>query len=148
PRLPAFPTRRSSDLDLAQARDPARLFGRAGPLVLEVGFGDGTFLAHLAEAYPAWNLLGAEISLASVSRAFRRLRRLGHRPVRLFRGQAEFLLRNIVPPEGLHRLYVNFPDPWPKKRHHERRLLQASFFRLAAARLEPNGAIHFTSDHA
>lgn len=116
--------------------------------MLEVGFGDGTFLAHLAEAYPAWNLLGAEISLASVSRAFRRLRRLGHRPVRLFRGQAEFLLRDIVPPEGLHRLYVNFPDPWPKKRHHERRLLQASFFRLAAARLEPNGAIHFTSDHA
>ncbi len=134
--------------DLAAAKTPPRLFGRSEPLVLEIGFGDGTFLAHLAEAHPDWNVLGAEVSLASVGRAFRRLRREGHHTARLYRGDAAFLLRDIVPAESLHRIYVNFPDPWPKKRHRDKRLLQAPFFQLAAARLEDGGTIHFTSDHA
>ena len=133
--------------DLGVQIDPARLFERAGPLVLEVGFGDGTFLVHLAEAHPAWNLLGAEVSLGSVSRAFRRLRRHGHRQARLYRGDAQFLVRDVLPPGSLHRIYVNFPDPWPKKKHRDRRLLQTSFFRLTASRLEDGGALLFTSDH-
>jgi tRNA (guanine-N7-)-methyltransferase len=133
--------------DLGVQIDPARLFGRNGPLVLEVGFGDGTFLAHLAKAHPDWNLLGAEVSLGSVARAFRRLRRRGVRHARLYRGDAQFLVRDVLPAGSLHRIYVNFPDPWPKKRHRDRRLLQVPFFRLAASRLENGGAILFTSDH-
>ncbi|MDX1546955.1 MAG: tRNA (guanosine(46)-N7)-methyltransferase TrmB [Rhodothermales bacterium] len=127
---------------------PETFFGRVAPLVLEVGFGDGGFLAHLARTHPAWNLLGAEVSVGSVSRAFRRIRRAGHRNVRLYAGHARFLVRNVVPPHGLHRVYVNFPDPWPKQKHRGRRLLRAPFFRLLSTRLEDGGALLFTTDHA
>ena len=138
-------------LDLAHLDFPSsseRLFGRDGPLVMEVGFGDGGFLAHLAKAHPAWNLLGAEVSTGSVTRAFKRMRRERITSVRLYLGHARFVVRNLMPRHSLHRVYVNFPDPWPKKRHHERRLLRASFFRLLSTRLTDGGALWFTTDHA
>ncbi len=127
---------------------PETLFGRPGPLVMEVGFGDGWFLAHLARQYPAWNLLGAEISVGSATRAFKRMRRERITNVRLYRGPARFVVRNLIPPRTLHRVYVNFPDPWPKKRHRERRLLCAPFFGLLSTRLADEGALWFTTDHA
>ncbi|AEB10785.1 tRNA (guanosine(46)-N7)-methyltransferase TrmB [Marinithermus hydrothermalis] len=126
---------------------PDRLFGREGPLVLEVGFGDGRFLAMLARAHPEWNLLGVEVSAASVARARKRLlkERVAH--ARLYLGHARFVVRNLIPPKSLHRVYVNFPDPWPKKRHQHKRLLQAPFFRLLSTRLADGGALLFTTDH-
>ncbi|RMF52898.1 MAG: tRNA (guanine-N7)-methyltransferase [Bacteroidetes bacterium] len=127
---------------------PERLFGRPGPLVLEVGFGDGRYLVHLGRTHPDWNLLGAEVSLGSVTRAFKRLRREGVRTARLYKGHGRFLVRNVIPRHGLHRVYVNFPDPWPRKRHHKNRLLQAGFFRLLSTRLEDGGALLLTTDHA
>jgi len=127
---------------------PPAVFGREGPLVLEIGFGDGRYLTHLGKTHPAWNLLGAEVSLGSVTRAFKRLRREGVTNARLYRGNGRFLVRNVIPPEGLHRVYVNFPDPWPKKRQHRNRLLQAGFFELLTHRLEPGGALLLTTDHA
>jgi tRNA (guanine-N7-)-methyltransferase len=138
-------------LDLAHLDLPLnaeQLFGRAGRLVMEVGFGDGWFLAHLARDHPAWNLLGAEVSLGSVTRTLKRMRRERIAHVRLYVGQAGFVVRNLLPPCSLHRIYVNFPDPWPKKRHHERRLLRAPFFRLLSTRLADGGALWFTTDHA
>ena len=138
-------------LDLAHLDFPTsseQLFGRAGPLVMEVGFGNGWFLTHLARENPAWNLLGAEVSLGSVTRAFKRMRRERIDTVRLYAGHARFVVRNLIPRHGLHRIYVNFPDPWPKKRHHERRLLRAPFFRLLSTRLRDGGALWFTTDHA
>jgi len=134
--------------DLRMAMPPSLLFERDGPLVMEVGFGDGWFLAHLAHEHPDWNLLGAEIALGSVTRAFKRLRRESVTNARLYRGHARFLVRDVLPPRSLHRIYVNFPDPWPKKRHRDRRLLQASFFQLLSTRLEEGGALLFTTDHA
>lgn len=127
---------------------PEQLFGRSGLLVVEVGFGDGGYLAHLAETHPTWNLLGVEVSPASTTRAFRRMQRAGITNVRLYVGHARFVVRNLLPPQRLHRIYVNFPDPWPKKRHHARRLLRAPFFRLLSTRLEDGGALWFTTDHA
>lgn len=134
--------------DLRVAMMPSSLFERAGPLVMEVGFGDGWFLTHLAQEHPDWNLLGAEIALGSVTRAFKRLRREGVTNARLYRGHARFLVRDVLPPRSLHRIYVNFPDPWPKKRHRDRRLLRAPFFRLLSTRLEDGGTLLFTTDHA
>lgn len=125
----------------------AHTFGRAGPLVLEIGHGDGRFTAALAHKYPDWNLLGVEISAGSVLRALRRMNRDGIAQVRLFHGEALFALRNFVPPAGLHRVYVNFPDPWPKSRHEENRLLQRSFFEKLSTRLEPGGQLLLTTDH-
>ena len=127
---------------------PERLFGRAAPLAMEVGFGGGRLLKRVADAHPDWNLLGIELSHGSTARAFKRLRRAGCRYVRLYNGHGRFVVRNVLPPRSLHRAYVNFPDPWPKEKHHERRLLDASFFRLLASRLEDGGALLLTTDHA
>ncbi|UZX15729.1 tRNA (guanosine(46)-N7)-methyltransferase TrmB [Thermus sp. PS18] len=123
------------------------LFGREGPLVLEVGFGDGRFTAELAKAHPEWLILGAEVSAASVLRAYRRLKREGIGNVRLYHGQGPFALRNLVPPGSLRRVIVNFPDPWPKKRHQRKRLLQEGFFRRLSTRLMEGGDLLLTTDH-
>jgi len=127
---------------------PETLFGRPGPLVMEVGFGDGWFLTHLAREYPAWNLLGAEISVGSATRAFKRMHRERITNVRLYRGPARFVVRNLTPPLALHRVYVNFPDPWPKKRHHKRRIVKPSFLALVAEKLCDDGALHIATDWA
>lgn len=126
---------------------PERLFGRDAPLVLEVGYGNGSFLTGLAAQHPAWNVLGAEVSLSSVTRAFKRVRQAGCRNVRLYKGSALFLLRDVVPLRSLHRVYVNFPDPWHKKAHRGRRILQAPFFRLLSTRLADGGSLWLTTDH-
>lgn len=123
------------------------LFGREGPLVLEVGFGDGRFTAELAKAHPEWLILGAEVSAASVLRAYRRLRREGIGNVRLYHGQGPFALRNLVPPGSLRRVVVNFPDPWPKRRHQGKRLLGEGFFRRLSTRLMGGGDLLLTTDH-
>lgn len=133
--------------EIAFPLDLAATFGRKGPLGLEVGFGDGRFLVTLARAHPDWNLLGVEAAAASVARALRRLVREGVGNVRLFKGMAGFALRHLVPPRSLHAVYVNFPDPWPKKRHAERRLLREPFFRLLSTRLAPDGRLLLTTDH-
>ncbi len=122
-------------------------FGREGPLVMEVGAGDGRFLVGLAQAAPHWNILGVELSAASVERALRRLRREGVGQVRLFKGSGDFALKNLVPPRSLDAVYVNFPDPWPKKRHAQRRLLRVPFFRLLSTRLVDGGRLLLTTDH-
>lgn len=90
------------------------LFGREGPLVLEIGFGDGRFTAELARSRPDWLVLGAEVSAASVLRALRRMRREGLANVRLYHGQGPFALRNLVLPGTLDQVIVNFPTPGPR----------------------------------
>lgn len=123
------------------------LFGREGPLLLEVGFGDGRFTAELAKAHPDWLILGAEVSASSVLRAYRRLRQEGVGNVRLYHGQGTFALRNLVPPGSLRRVIVNFPDPWPKKRHQAKRLSREEFFRKLSIRLVEGGDLLLTTDH-
>ena len=123
------------------------VWGRSAPLVLEIGFGDGRYLVHLARTRPEWNLLGVEVSLASVSRAFRRIRREAAHTARIHHGHARFLVRDVLESRSLHRVIVNFPDPWPRTRHLGNRLLQADFFRLLSDRLEPGGEVHLTTDH-
>lgn len=123
-------------------------FGRQNPLVIEAGFGDGRYLIHLARSHPEWNLLGVEVSLGSVWRAYRRILREKTSNVRLFRGDARFIVRDVVSERALSRIYVKFPDPWPRKKHRTRRLLRAPFFNLLSTRLEDNGFLSFTTDHA
>ncbi|MFT4604488.1 MAG: tRNA (guanine-N7-)-methyltransferase [Rhodothermales bacterium] len=130
------------------AGGPKSLFERSGPLVLEIGFGDGRFLVELARLHPEWNLVGVEISLASVSRAFRRMHREGVDQVRLYRGHGRMVVRDFIEPESLRRIYVNFPDPWPRRNQLAYRLLQPGFFRMAANRLALGGDLVLTTDHA
>jgi tRNA (guanine-N7-)-methyltransferase len=133
--------------ELATPMAPSALFSRPGPVVFEVGFGDGRYLEHLASAHPDWNLIGAEVSLGSVWRAYRRMQRAGIEDVRLFKGNARFLVRDVFEQGSLDRVFVNFPDPWPRKKHHKNRLLQVPFFRILSSRLKPGGSLFLTTDH-
>ncbi|RDI96311.1 methyltransferase domain-containing protein [Meiothermus sp. QL-1] len=117
------------------------------PEVLEVGFGDGRFTAALARLHPQRRILGAEVSAASVARAIRRFRREGIANVVVYHGQATFALRNLVAPRSLKQVYVNFPDPWPKAKHQENRLLRREFFRRLSTRLAEGGELLLTTDH-
>jgi len=128
--------------------DPQELFGRSGPLVIEVGFGNATFLAGLATEHTDWNLIGADIAAASLTRGVTALRRLGLSNARVLCADARMLVSEMLGERSIHRIYVNFPDPWPKERHLDRRLLQAPFFRLLSTRLVDGGELWLTTDHA
>jgi tRNA (guanine-N7-)-methyltransferase len=124
------------------------LFGRDAPLHLEIGFGDGRFTAAWARAHPEDSMVGLEVSGTSVLRALRRFRREGVENVRILKAPAEIAVRQLFAPGSLHSITVNFPDPWPKERHLDHRLLRVPFFLLAATRLVPGGEIRLASDHA
>ena len=92
--------------DLAFPADPARLFGRPGPVAAEVGIGNGLFVAALAASHPEWNVVGLELSPSSVTRALRLVRREALANARLYLGNARFFVRNVAAPGSLHRLFV------------------------------------------
>lgn len=132
---------------LPPGRTAETLFGREAPLILEIGIGGGEFLAGLAAEEPERTYLGCDLSRPSVYRAFRKVRRAAPERVRLYHGDGRFLVRDVLAPGSLRGIHVNFPDPWPKEEHTDRRLLRAPFFREAAARLTSGGWIELTTDH-
>ncbi|GMQ82256.1 MAG: tRNA (guanosine(46)-N7)-methyltransferase TrmB [Rhodothermia bacterium] len=134
--------------DLTFPLDTASLFQRSGPLVLEIGFGDGNYLVRLGQENQSWNILGVEMSMGSMWRAYRRMKRERVSNVRLFHGDARFIVRDTIAPRTLKKVFVNFPDPWPREKHWGNRLLQSSFFELVSTRLEDGGSIALTTDHA
>lgn len=123
------------------------LTGRRGPVAVEIGIGNGLFIAGLAARQPSWNVVGVERSPASVTRAWRLLRRQGAENARLFLGDARFFIRDVAAPGSLARVYVNFPDPWPRPKHRHKRLLQRPFLELLSTRLAADGLLLFTTDH-
>ena len=125
----------------------ADVFGARRPLHLEVGFGDGRFTVRRALEEPEASFVGLEISNASLQRASARVARTGTSNVRLLKVGAEFAVRYLFPQESLASIVVNFPDPWPKAKHEEHRLLKRPFFELAASRLVERGEIRLATDH-
>lgn len=123
------------------------LFGREAPLLFEVGFGNGWFLEHLGSRHPDFNVLGAETSTSSVHRAYRRLLKAGLENVRMFHGDAVFASRYLLAPNSLAGVYVNFPDPWPRRKHRAKRLLSSAYFELLHSRLGKDGFVALTTDH-
>jgi tRNA (guanine-N7-)-methyltransferase len=123
------------------------LFGRSGPLVLEIGFGSGLFLVDLARRYPQANVLGLEISIPSVRNAGRKVQRLGLNNVRIMQADARSVLHVLCEPDSVASVYINFPDPWPKKDHVGRRLIDDSFLRLLATRMKTGGSLDIATDH-
>lgn len=122
-------------------------FGFAGPLELEVGFGDGRFTVRRAAHEPASRFVGLEVSSGSLQRALRRIKRQGLDNVLIAKVGAEFALRELFAAGSLGGIVVNFPDPWPKERHVKHRLLKRSFFELAATRLVAGGEVRLATDH-
>jgi tRNA (guanine-N7-)-methyltransferase len=128
--------------------DFAQIFGRAGPVHIEIGSGKGAFLVHQAKAQPEVDFLGVEWARKYFRFAVDRIGRWGLTNVRLLRADAATFLRNFVPAESVDCFHIYFPDPWPKKRHHKRRLLQASNLEILIRSLKPGGEIRIATDHA
>jgi len=132
----------TNNMTLADARIPD-----GSPIVMEIGFGNGDFLVHLAERHPDWTLVGVEIYLPGVAKAVSRLEDAGFiERARITQLPAQFVLTNQVGEEQLDGIFVNHPDPWPKARHHKRRIIQKDFARLMVSRLKPGGFIKLASD--
>ena len=124
------------------------VFGRSAPRVLEIGFGNGEALVALARAHPDTDYLGIEVHPPGIGRLLTALARHEVDNVRVLRGDAAVLLECCLAPASLTRINLWFPDPWPKKRHHKRRLVQPDFIALAASRLRPGGVLHLATDWA
>jgi tRNA (guanine-N7-)-methyltransferase len=131
------------------APEPAdldRIFGRAAPRVVEIGFGMGETTADVAARNPATDYLGIEVHTPGVGSLLKRVAGLGLTNVRVIRHDAVEVLERMIAPASLAGVHIFFPDPWPKKRHHKRRLIQPSFATLAASRMKPGAVLHVATD--
>jgi tRNA (guanine-N7-)-methyltransferase len=132
----------------ALAYDPPTWFGRTAPLVLEIGSGTGESTAAQAAAAPEADHLAVDVFEPGLAQLLMRVEEAGLTNLRLLRGDAVDLLRERVPHASLAAIRIFFPDPWPKRRHHKRRLVQPEFAALAASRLVPGGTMHLATDWA
>ncbi len=135
--------------DPAQPLDASRfveLFGREAPRVVEIGFGMGDATAQIAAAEPQFDFVGIEVYPAGVGALLMRIESQGLANVRIVQHDAVEVLRDMIAPASLARVQVFFPDPWPKKRHHKRRLIQSPFVALLATRLQPGAILHCATD--
>ncbi len=128
--------------------DAAAWFGREAPLIVEIGCGTGTATAAMAQAEPQFDLIGIEVYQPGLAQLVQRIERERIENVRVLRGDAVDVLENMIAKDSLSGVRVFFPDPWPKVRHHKRRLLQPDTARLIADRLRPGGILHVATDHA
>lgn len=126
--------------------DPPAWFGRSAPLLLEIGPGTGESTVAQAVAAPDLDHLAVEVFEPGLAQLMMRIDAAGVRNLRLLRGDAVELLRVVIEPGSLAGIRVFFPDPWPKRRHHKRRLVQPAFTALAASRLRPGAVLHLATD--
>ncbi|HSD37037.1 MAG TPA: tRNA (guanosine(46)-N7)-methyltransferase TrmB [Rhodocyclaceae bacterium] len=139
--LPRFGiTYRGAPLDYAEA------FGRSAPVVLEIGCGMGDTTATIAAARPETNFIGIEVHGPGVGNLCKLVEEQGLTNLRVMQHDATEVVRDMIAPDSLAGVHVFFPDPWPKKRHHKRRILQPSFVTELAKRLAPGGYLHCATD--
>jgi len=121
-------------------------FGRPAPKILEIGFGMGETTAQIALAHPHNDYLGIEVHTPGVGSLLRLIEAHALANVRIIQHDAVGVLNHMIAPDSLSATHVFFPDPWPKKRHHKRRLIQPPLVRLLASRLRPGGYLHLATD--
>ena len=131
---------------VAQPVDFAQAFGRTAPLVLEIGFGMGDATAAIAQALPGTDFIGVEVHTPGVGALLKRIGELELTNLRLIQHDAVEVLEHMVAPDSLAGVHVFFPDPWHKKKHNKRRLIQPAFVQLLASRLAPGGSLHCATD--
>jgi tRNA (guanine-N7-)-methyltransferase len=122
------------------------LFGRDAPVVLEIGSGMGETTAAIAHAHPAHDYLAVEVHGPGVGSLLNRIEADSLKNLRVIRHDAVEVVEAMIPHASLHGVHVYFPDPWPKKRHHKRRLLKPAFVHALAQRLSPGGYLHAATD--
>jgi tRNA (guanine-N7-)-methyltransferase len=130
----------------AQPLDLARLFGAEAPCTLEIGFGNGDNLLALAAANPAEHFIGVEVHPPGIGHLLRQASAGGVNNLKVIQHDAVEVLRTQIAPDSLHALLILFPDPWHKKRHHKRRLINLEFAALAASRLRRGGTLQLATD--
>ena len=128
--------------------DPAAIFGREAPLVLEIGCGMGDATAAMAAADPGRDYLAVDVHTPGLANLLALAERDGLANVRAARGDAVELLRDLMKPGSLDAVYVFFPDPWPKAKHHKRRIVRPDVVALIRERLAPGGLLHCATDWA
>jgi tRNA (guanine-N7-)-methyltransferase len=126
--------------------DWQHVFGRAAPVVLEIGFGMGETTVEIAAAHPERDFVGIEVHAPGVGSLLREVDGRGLANVRVIRHDAVEVVDAMIPLGSLAGIHVFFPDPWPKKRHHKRRLLRPDFVHALALRLAPGGYLHVATD--
>lgn len=128
--------------------DQTEIFGRTAPLMVEIGFGNGDSLAALAHSMPDWNAIGIEVHEPGVGHCLLRIEALGFDNLRIIAHDAVAVLRDQLAERSVDRINLYFPDPWPKKRHHKRRLMNPPFLDLVDRTLTDDGALHMATDWA
>lgn len=122
------------------------VFGHRAPRILEIGFGMGEVTAQLAQLHPERDYLGVEVHTPGVGNLLKLIDEHGLTNLRIIRHDAVEVLQQMIPVDAFDGVHVFFPDPWPKKRHHKRRLIQPEFVHLLASRIKPGGYLHFATD--
>jgi tRNA (guanine-N7-)-methyltransferase len=123
------------------------IFGNDQPLEIDLGCGDGSFLIEMAKHYPDRNFLGVERLLGRVRGVCKRIQELGLTNVKVLRLESQYTLEYLLEPHSVSRLHLLCPDPWPKARHHKRRLVQQEFLHILQKALKPSGEFLFKTDH-
>ena len=137
---------RGRDVTDLTSWDPAAWFGRTAPLVLEIGSGMGESTAAMAAAAPEVDHVAVEVFEPGLAQLLMRMEDTGLTNLALLRGDAVVLLRERVPEGSLDGVRIYFPDPWPKRKHRKRRLVQPDVVALVASRLRPGGTLHLATD--
>ncbi len=122
------------------------LFGRHAELVVEIGFGMGDSLLEMAMADPQRDFIGIEVHTPGVGRLLAGAKEYKLKNLRVYRADAIAVLQQCIPDQSIDRLQLYFPDPWPKKRHHKRRIVQQSFLDLLWQKLKPGASLHIATD--
>lgn len=125
---------------------PEQVFGRRAPLNLEIGFGMGQSLAEMAEAAPEQDFIGVEVHKPGCGALLMEMEERGLDNIRLYRADVLDVLAEAIPEASLDRVLILFPDPWPKKKHHKRRLIQPDFVAALHRYLRPGGVLHIATD--
>ena len=128
------------------AQDLAAVFGREAPVVLEIGFGMGQSLVEMAAAEPHKDFIGVEVHKPGVGKLFHGMVQSEVDNIRVYCHDAVEVLQHCIAPDSLDEIQIYFPDPWHKKRHHKRRLIQPPFVTLLVSRLKPGGQLHVATD--
>ena len=131
---------------IAAAMDFEAVYGRTAPTILEIGFGMGEATAHIAALMPETNFLCCEVHTPGVGALLKRIEEKGLANIRIVQHDAVEVIDHMLPPGGLDGVHIFFPDPWHKKKHNKRRLIQPLLVAKLAARLRPGGYLHCATD--